>query len=93
MVDGPNDWYDVFLPAETQSMSAGLTLLTDDELTKLRERIVQLTRTATPEQRAMVSGQLETIDLERDRRLSAPSNPDGSCQPSNEGVNANQRRL
>jgi len=78
MVDGPNDWYDVFSPAETYSMSAGLTRLTDDELARLRERIAGLTRTATPEQRAMASGQLETIDLERDRRLSAPSTQIGS---------------
>ncbi len=56
-------------------MSAGLTLMTDDELAKLRKRIVQLTRAATPEQRAMAAGQLEAIDLEQDRRLSAPTNP------------------
>jgi hypothetical protein len=53
-------------------MSAGLTLLSDDELTRLRERIAGLTRAATPEQRAAISGQLDAIDLERDRRLSAP---------------------
>ena len=53
-------------------MSAGLTLMTDDELGKLRERIVQLTRAATPEQRAMAAGQLDAIDLEQDRRLSTP---------------------
>ena len=56
-------------------MSAGLTLLTDDELSRLRERIGQLARTAAPEQRALASGQLEAIDLERDRRLAAPSPP------------------
>ena len=56
-------------------MSAGLTLLTDDELARLRERIMQLARTATPEQRAMIAAQLEAIDLEQDRRLSAPPNP------------------
>jgi hypothetical protein len=59
-------------------MSAGLTLLTDDDLTRLRERIAGLTRTASSEQRAMASGQLEAIDLERDRRLSAPSPQSGS---------------
>jgi hypothetical protein len=53
-------------------MSAGLTLLTDDDLTRLRARIAELTRTAGSEQRAMISNQLEAIDLERDRRLSAP---------------------
>ena len=58
-------------------MSAGLTLLSDDELSRLRERIAQLTRTATPEQRAAISGQLEAVDLEQDRRLSAPPNPAG----------------
>jgi hypothetical protein len=59
-------------------MSAGLTLLSDDELTRLRERIAGLTRMASSEQRAMASGQLEAIDLERDRRLSAPSIQNGS---------------
>jgi hypothetical protein len=59
-------------------MSAGLTLLSDDELTRLRERIAGLTRTASSEQRAMASGQLEAIDLERDRRLFAPSPQNGS---------------
>jgi hypothetical protein len=77
MAAGPDDWYDAFSPAESLSMSAGLTRLTDDELARLRERIAGLTRTATPEQRAMVSGQLETIDIERDRRLSAPSPQNG----------------
>ena len=56
-------------------MSAGLTLLTDEELARLRERIMGLTRTATPDQRALAAGQLEAIDLEQDRRLSAPPNP------------------
>jgi hypothetical protein len=93
MVVEPNDWYDVFLPAETYSMSAGLTRLTDDELARLRERIVQLTRIAAPEQRAMAAGQLEAIDLERDRRLSTPSPKTAPRQPSDEGMNANQRRL
>ena len=59
-------------------MSAGLTLLTDHELARLRERIVQMTRTGSPDQRAMVSGQLEAIDLEQDRRVSAYSTRDSS---------------
>jgi hypothetical protein len=59
-------------------MSAGLTLLTDDELTRLRDRIAGLTRTAGAGQRAMAAGQLEAIDLERDRRLSAPPAQNGS---------------
>lgn len=54
-------------------MSAGLTLLTDDELNRLRERIQQLARTAMPEQREVASSQLEAIDLECDRRLAATS--------------------
>jgi hypothetical protein len=56
-------------------MSAGLTLLTDDELARLRDRIEQLARTAAPEQRSIASGQLGAIDLERDRRLSTPPDP------------------
>ena len=56
-------------------MSAGLTLLTDDELSRLRERIAQLARNAAPDQRAIASGQIEAIDLERDRRLAAPPPP------------------
>lgn len=56
-------------------MNAGLTLLTDDELTRLRERIQQLARAAAPEQRAIAAAQLEAIDLEQDRRLSAPPLP------------------
>jgi hypothetical protein len=78
MAAAPDDWYDEFSPAESLSMSAGLTRLTDDELARLRERIAGLTRAAMPEQRAMASGQLEAIDIERDRRLSAPSTQNGS---------------
>ena len=54
-------------------MSAGLTLLSDDELTHLRNRIVQLTRVAKPEQRMAAADQLEAIDIERERRLSVPT--------------------
>jgi hypothetical protein len=53
-------------------MSAGLTLMSDDELTHLRDRISEMTRMAPPEQRMAATQQLEAIDLERDRRLSAP---------------------
>jgi hypothetical protein len=53
-------------------MSAGLTLMSDDELTRLRDRITELTRMAPPAQRMAVAQQLEAIDIERDRRLSAP---------------------
>jgi hypothetical protein len=77
MAAGPNDWYDMFLLAETCSMSAGLTLLSDDELTRLRERIAGLTRTVSAEQRAMAADQLEAIDLELDRRLSVPPTQNG----------------
>ena len=52
-------------------MSAGLTLLSDDELTRLRERVAKLAQSGTPEQKAAVAGQLEAIDIERDRRLVA----------------------
>lgn len=62
-------------------MSAGLTLLTDDEPTRLRDRIVGLTRTASSEQRAIAAGQSEAIDLEQDRRLSAPSPQNASLPP------------
>jgi hypothetical protein len=60
-------------------MSAGLTRLSDDELARLRERIAGLSRAAMPEQRAAISGQLDAIDLERDRRLSAPPAQTGSA--------------
>jgi hypothetical protein len=52
-------------------MNAGLTLMSDDELTRLRDRIAELARLASPDQRMAASQQLETIDIERDRRLSA----------------------
>ena len=44
----------------------------DDALTKLRSRIEQLIRTMGPEQRLAAAGQLEAIDIERDRRISTP---------------------
>jgi hypothetical protein len=69
----------VFSAAEIDRMSAGLTLLSDDELTRLRERIAGLTRTASAEQRAIAAGQLEAVDLERDRRLSASPTQNGSA--------------
>ena len=57
-------------PGATPARAAARMLA---ELTRLRERIVQMMRTAPPEQRALAAGQLEAIDVERDRRLSAPS--------------------
>jgi hypothetical protein len=46
--------------------------MSDDELTRIRTRIEQLMRSAPFEQRMAVSGQLEAIDIERERRISAP---------------------
>ncbi len=51
-------------------MSAGLTLLSDDELERLRSRIAQLELSGTRDQRMAAAAQLEAIDLEADRRLS-----------------------
>ncbi len=53
-------------------MDAGLTRLSDDELTRLRERAMQLIGVANPEQRALAAIRLEAIDLERERRLAVP---------------------
>ena len=52
---------------------SGLTLLSDEELTRLRDRIFQLRRTAPPEQRALAAEKLEAIDVERERRISVPA--------------------
>jgi hypothetical protein len=52
-------------------MNAGLTRLSDDELAALRERIMAMSRAVPAEQRAAASAQLQAIDLEQDRRLSA----------------------
>jgi hypothetical protein len=54
-------------------MAGTLSLLSDDELTRLRSRVEQLMRTGTPEQRIAASNQLETIDIERERRIGAPT--------------------
>jgi hypothetical protein len=53
-------------------MNAGLTRLSDDELTCLREKIAKLAALAKPEQKAFIADQLETIDIERERRLAQP---------------------
>ena len=50
-------------------MGAGLTLLSDDELTRLRGRVANLAQSAKPEQRVALAQRLEDIDIERDRRL------------------------
>lgn len=54
-------------------MAGTLSLLSDDELTRLRGRVEQLMRIGTPEQRTGISEQLEAIDIERERRISAPT--------------------
>jgi hypothetical protein len=61
-----------FCPREDRRMDAGLTRLSDDELTRLRERAMQLIGVANPEQRALAAIRLEAIDLERERRLAVP---------------------
>ena len=53
-------------------MSARLSLLSDDELARLRRRIEGFARTADPEHRLAAAQQLEAIDVERERRLSMP---------------------
>jgi hypothetical protein len=53
-------------------MNAGLTMLSDDELTCLREKIAKLAALAQPEQKAVIANQLETIDIEQERRLVQP---------------------
>ena len=54
-------------------MAGTLSSMSDDELTRLRARIEQLIRTGTSEQRMAMSGQLEAIDIERERRIFAGS--------------------
>ena len=58
-------------------MAGTLSLLSDDELTRLRSRVEQLMRAGTPEQRMAASNQLETIDIERERRICAPAGSPG----------------
>ena len=53
-------------------MTGILSSMSEDELTRLRTRVEQLMRIGTFEQRAAAPGQLETIDIERERRLAAP---------------------
>ena len=53
-------------------MVGTLSLMSDDELARLRARIEDLMRKGTSAQRAAVSGQLEAIDVERERRISVP---------------------
>lgn len=52
-------------------MTGILTSISDEELTQVRGHIEQLMRTGTSEQRIAMSGQLEAIDVERERRISA----------------------
>jgi hypothetical protein len=53
-------------------MGDGLSRLSDDDLTRLRGRIEQLMRTGLSNQRSAASAQLEAVDIERERRISAP---------------------
>jgi len=55
-------------------MAGSLSTMSDEELTRIRARIEQLMRTGTSEQRMAVSGQLEAIDVERERRIFAGPN-------------------
>jgi hypothetical protein len=57
------------LSSKDRAMDAGLTRLSDDELTRLRVRAMQSTGVANQEQRALAAIRLEAIDLERERRL------------------------
>ena len=50
-------------------MSAGLITFSDDVLTRLRENIAKLAPPTKPEQKAVFASQLETIDVEQERRL------------------------
>jgi hypothetical protein len=59
-------------PPAGSVMNARLALLSDDEIDRLRTRIIQLTRMGTTEQRQTSTDQLEAIDVERERRLAAP---------------------
>jgi hypothetical protein len=54
-------------------MSARLSLLSDDEIAQLRQRVERLTRMGTPTQRQASTSQLEAIDVERERRLAPPA--------------------
>jgi hypothetical protein len=47
-------------------------MLSDDELTRLRERIAKLAALTQPEETAVIAARLETIDIERERRLAQP---------------------
>ncbi len=53
-------------------MDAGLTRLSDLELTQLRERVMLITGAISAEQRSIASTRLAAIDLERERRLAIP---------------------
>ncbi len=61
-----------FALRSNDGMDAGLTRLSDAELTQLRERVVQITFALNADQRAAASARLAAIDLERERRLAIP---------------------
>ncbi len=54
-------------------MSAGLTSLSDDDLLRLRDRVVRAGRLEAPDQRTAIIKQLESIDVERGRRVALPA--------------------
>jgi len=54
-------------------MTGTLSSMSDEDLTRLRARIEQMMRRGTSEQRLAISGQLEAIDVERERRIFAGS--------------------
>jgi len=55
--------------APAPTMSARIALMSEDELAGLRSRIAQLTKMGNPDQRMASMRQLETIDVEMERRL------------------------
>jgi len=56
-------------------MSARIALMSEDELAGLRSRIAQLTKMGNPDQRMASMRQLETIDVEMERRLAPEPRP------------------
>ena len=54
-------------------MTGTLSSMSDEELERVRARFEQLMRTGTSEQRMAITGKLEAIDIERERRMFAGS--------------------
>jgi hypothetical protein len=77
MVQCGNPWYDAkSLGGRIDWMDAGLTRLSDTELTALHTRIAQAMISANAELRERAALQLEAIALERERRLSPAAGED-----------------